>query len=1335
MLGPVLSCMRKITHIVVLSGVLVVTFAGAVGADEDIVGGWSPAGATGEQWKPPARSESHKVEVSPTSVCTGNVRMWISADSPTRMTVIWRTCPRGALPLLVTNLSEIFGYTFDPRIPSALPDGADRVALVPTGHLRTWLQADQLIELTTECQSRSREECLVLSAKAARSLAATLPGRPAAGPPDPGPVIHTALRVVLIALAAMVFGVPYLRRRRRVARAGTAGDDRWKSVDVPARSLRGDAATRRFWVSMLWVSAGVGIVILAEPIFSSDTTFSLGSVAPSFFFAIISGYRTFRSTSHPLLSRNWLLHGRTTRTPRRERLITGMLTIFAGTVIVAGWTAVLNLLTYDWYAIHLTDLERAVIAAALAVLMVLAFLAANRAHRAEVRAAWRFFNAAGGVPFAFLRSAADDLIRMRRSPMIRRNGPLRFFDWIRLYPPVPFPPTIALLLARHGKLVALDPPGHRVTGTGAPAIHLPPKDITAHARSARGVLLLAPTEAGWPLAALPKDPATACVLLVIPPWPDAEFDRRFAAFQAVAGIHPVLRELAEPWVSQATLVLAHVPGEGWRGWGARDRTEWTYTVALDAALEYASPKWDRALAERGNQAPAGQEFDDRPKVLVHAYPAPEETRVASEIGTRLATMGINILDSRRNPTGYNSTIVVMSNAALRDPAWVASTVELAGAGDALIPVVVEAINGERPAELSTPNWIDWTHGAAKAIADLFTAVNSRSSIYRKHRDLMGQARTWQQRGRPKQLLISNRQRAEDAARHVEHVERDLRAKPDPLTREFVQASVARSSSLARRLSWWALGITAVLAVTAFAVKVTVDDVRLRNKNNTIGAIVSTFAVSGMNNPGYLGLQSAALLLQGSGEQENLGRRALIDALNQRWPVTFLGSEHDAQMTDVAVGDRSPVYSLDVAGTLTTWDISSAQATARHFVAKDVDQLDMTTDGSLIVVTERTRLHLITPEPWHDDVIDLPAPINQVALAGKLDEVTVALTDGRLVAAAVGKPLRAIGTYQRILSLRSTVDDQSRALVQTGPDMISVVDPASGAVIGTSRVGLPSFNLSAALGSDGQTVAVVDADRRLRFGPVNDLRPTGQFVPDTVDSLVVLTPTALLFASAQFGTQVYDARSGITTGRLVSPAPGATQVRVSPRGARILTLTGHVVFVWQSLGLTSIPEPDVVRNKGVAAQAEQHGVRAAGTPYGEVTVAGRAIPAVTGPVTAVAIADDGRSILVGSDHGEVAEVDAEPGIVVRRWQAPDYAPVTVLGWTQQRPDLMLIRTAPGRWWITEACNGCGSDAYLLAAFRVRLAGCYRPNNVEQITEAVQQALQLRRCEASPRAEVR
>jgi hypothetical protein len=1325
--------------IAVLS-VLIFSFPLGAAADENtqnVLDSWTPATATAERWRPAGSNEISGIKVSPTSVCGGHGRQWISEDSPTRITLIWRTCPRGAMPLLVTNLPELFGYTIAPDVASALPEDADRVVLLPTGHTRQWLQDDRLIDLTTECQTREREACTAFSAAAAKDLATMLPGQPDTHLPNSGPVIQTALKATLIALGAMVIIIPFVRRLRTIRHRGTSGDDRWTPVDAAARTLRHDAATRRWWLGTLWVTASMSIFLLAGPIFSSDATFSLASVGPSVLFAIFAGYRTLRSTNHPLLRRDWLRHGRTTKPALRNRLFIGALNIFAGAVIMTVLTLIANVVTYDWYSIHLTDLERAVITVVLILLLILAFLGARHAHRVELRGAWQFLNNVQGVPFTFLRQAADDSIRMRRTAMIRRNGAIRFFDWIRLRPLGPFAPTIALLLARHGKVLALDPPHQSLGDTGAATIRLPLQDVVARAQAARGVLLLAPTgteDQGWPLPAIPEDPATACVLLIIPPWTNAEFDGRFTAFKALATGHPLLRELAAPWVSPATLVLAHVPGLGWRGWGAKDRTDWTYTEALESALAFASPRWDLTLAERARRVPTDAEFDSRPKVFVHASSAGVDTEVSALIREGLAEMGVNVLQSPQTVTKEDSVVTVMSNAALRDAAWQTTSAELAENAKDLIPVVVEQIEGDPPDHLATPNWTYWTAGPATALAKLFDAINSNASTFRKHRDLVSQARTWHDRGRPKHLLISQRERAEDAARHVEQVERDVLAKPDALTRDYVRASVARSSNLRRRLPWWAAAICVVLTVTGFAVKVTLDDARLRNKNNTIGVIVSTYSMPGMNNPGYLGLQAAALVLQGQGDQKTLGRQALMNALNEKWPLNFLGSEHDAQLIDVAVTDGSSVFTIDVAGTLTRWDVGSARATARHFVATGLTRLATTADGGLIVAAEQTKLHLIKPEPWHDEVIDLPGTVSRVALAPKTNEITVALTDGRLMSAASGKPLRTIGTYRNILSVQSTEDGDSRALVVPAPGSLSVIDPATGSVTGTSRVELPSFNMSGALGSDGQTVAVVDSDRRIRFGPLGDLRPAGQFVPDTVDGLVVMSPTAFLFASAQFGTQVYDAGSRMITARLVSPEPGATLIRVPPKGGLIATYAGNVVFVWHPFGLTSTPEPSVVQNKGTTVQSTQHGVHAAGTPRGELVLGGdRTIQAVTGPVTAIAVGDDGRSILVGSGRGEVAEVDADPGVVVRRWQAPDNAAIKVVGWAK-RPEQLLIETVPGRWWTTEACNGCGSDATLIAAFRDRMAGCYRPNNVEQITEAVQRTLNLRLCQQSPRAEV-
>jgi hypothetical protein len=89
------------------------------------------------------------------------------------------------------------------------------------------------------------------------------------------------------------------------------------------------------------------------------------------------------------------------------------------------------------------------------------------------------------------------------------------------------------------------------------------------------------------------------VILVFGTGRAADLHQAFGAFGSVACHSPLFGDLASGWITDGTLIMVHVPAEGWgtwHGWGAEQRTAWTYTAAVSEAMAYATTAWQRPPA-------------------------------------------------------------------------------------------------------------------------------------------------------------------------------------------------------------------------------------------------------------------------------------------------------------------------------------------------------------------------------------------------------------------------------------------------------------------------------------------------------------------------------------------------------------------------------------------------------------------------------------------------------------------------------------------------------------------------------------------------------------------
>ncbi len=106
----------------------------------------------------------------------------------------------------------------------------------------------------------------------------------------------------------------------------------------------------------------------------------------------------------------------------------------------------------------------------------------------------------------------------------------------------------------------------------------------------------------WELVQLSDVERRPRVLLVIAPWPREQLGSRWQGFVAAASRLPLFAPLAANPFPSGVEVLTYTTDAGWQGYGASRRWDWSYAAALTAAMEDATPTWERdRLAEQGRQ--------------------------------------------------------------------------------------------------------------------------------------------------------------------------------------------------------------------------------------------------------------------------------------------------------------------------------------------------------------------------------------------------------------------------------------------------------------------------------------------------------------------------------------------------------------------------------------------------------------------------------------------------------------------------------------------------------------------------------------------------------------
>ena len=232
------------------------------------------------------------------------------------------------------------------------------------------------------------------------------------------------------------------------------------------------------------------------------------------------------------------------------------------------------------------DLATGLAAAGLGLLVLGAviFLVARRLGSADAR---RLMLRDPRPPVLYLRSFTDDRLRLwtatlGRPSLVERFTPRRFDR---------FEEVLVRHLSRYGPVIAVNPPGTRLTPLGAARETIEPANWHSAvagwmAHSALIVFLAPPSRVTqgmhWELRTVAEHGQLDKALVVVPPVPAEQLQARWRALGAAcAGLWPftVARPLADP----RALVLAFRHGR-WDVATADTRTEWSYAAALDRVL-------------------------------------------------------------------------------------------------------------------------------------------------------------------------------------------------------------------------------------------------------------------------------------------------------------------------------------------------------------------------------------------------------------------------------------------------------------------------------------------------------------------------------------------------------------------------------------------------------------------------------------------------------------------------------------------------------------------------------------------------------------------------------
>lgn len=1295
---------------------------------------WSPADVSGTWTSQPGKSLS--VNLDKRDVCTGSERNWTDESRRIDIRLDWAHCPSSQ------STSAWRAYYEQNRqaesaqwrtAPAALGANRELIDGLISGNQRSWIQGNYLITVDSVCRAATAQACAEFS----RTIVSDLAGRMGIAPTNlaGGRSIQLAsftlgFSLVVMMILGLVAAVHAVMRHRFVF-ADSPG--KWFAVDSAARQHRRRDRFRRHGRLLILPTVVFAVVLGLDWTVSAVTPIDVaGFLLPALFaipgVALLSAGRD----RYPVEQR-WRSSG---------ALLRAALTW----VLMALSTAVLCLQVVLGLFGFATDgaLPEELGSDTLTALLILLLLPATGlswsiALRRETDA-WRIRNRQPGRPIVVLGGFGErsGWIWVKRT---RRRGPSNLVTQL-IVPTKPrrFTSYLPALLAGHGPVATVGPVGRTVTG---PATRIPlhpdrwSEALGQQVRDSRVVVIAVGGSLGnspvGELAAVAVESSATPIMLVMSPGSAEQITAWYAAWYAAArAVAPF--HLLPPTVPTGTHVLVHVPGHGWAGWGATRRDGWTYLRAVDDALAYVYMTSDADDRPHASAPPPNDpaELARQPGVAILACPT--DAPMAAAVSASVAAMGllpVGPAEVGRAPV--RAVVVVLTPAATADPAWCAEYMRIESAGTRVVAVRRESLSRfTLPGDLSGQPRLDWADTDAARSA-LFVALTSDPAEYETHRDLVYQARGWIAARRDPALLISDQRGARAAADHIARSSGDPLSRPGSLLVEYVDASVAlgRRQQRASRSRIGTIAGAALLLVALLVVGV--HDYRTLIAHNAVGKHLVALPGEATADPALAAVTAAAAVIDGDTQESADAREALTSLLGQQpWPTSSVAVA-DHTVRDVAVLPGGDLLVLDNTGMLTRVAASTDATKWRRAVGSSATAIDA--DANQIAVADARSIHLVTPDTGQAQTVNMGGTVRDVALDGA-DRLAVADIDStRLATVGLGpsNPVRPAGTYRRVFVVRHLVDGGVRALVDTGT-AIEVLDPLDHTH--AARLPLPEGSevVSGALDATGTRVVVVTANGQAYYGALAAPTSLGAALGTTAGPLAVLPGDRVVAAPPGRAPQVYDMRSGLVTDRLNSTLADISQLYVSDDGDTLVVASGGSITTWATAALGSLAGPGrgAHLSSSAAPTLDNAQLRADGTVtatdhYGIAHI----LTAVSGTVTAAVLSADGRELLVGSDHGDVAEVDlvGDGGVadlsLVRSWKSPNGAAIRAVGWSAA-PGRLMIQTADGAWWQPTSCDGCGTATGVLGALRSHLLACYSNGFLTGISPADRQQLGLHTC---------
>ncbi|MCG2620850.1 hypothetical protein LVY72_02855 [Arthrobacter sp. I2-34] len=598
-----------------------------------------PAGAP-EDWVLVEAKPLQGSDYVDTECENGGSESWVGRNT-TRTTVFWMQCanPTLAFQAYSTKWAAASDFAARPQLSGALGPGLDQAGVYAGGRgiSRSWVQGSSYINVDRYCANPPFDACTEGSRLDAQTLRALLPGSVQPDTRGSDLVRDAALFfVVLPLLTLLLLFLPrwWWNRRRQSGYATGPTTARFSAVDRLAGRARRGLLARRGVLTVVVVGGWLGGLFALSPynnywllawFFCGPFVLAIAvsgllwlvwrpgpllriasgpagpptpaSVAGALLRALARGIAAF-AIFYYLICTLMLLLVRSRTPVTNERVIRGL---FEGGPLQIAMGAT------QWLAVRL-DARGGYGLLFLAVLVApitAAYLLDRLGRRLRRRSLTAVLDADTRPYFLYLRGFDED--RLRVSSSLTRRG---FIESFTPFGRPRFEEVLVRYLSRFGPVIAISPRDQRVPDLGAAKLSLSGDAWQDRVREwvggAQAVVMAAtPSEVRrgleWEIDYL-AGVDTPRLMLVVAPWPRDELAARWRGFLKHAGRWPLFAPLQTEEMPSGVQLITWTCEEGWHGYGARRRWDWTYAASILSAVQDAEQSW---TADREREEAAG----------------------------------------------------------------------------------------------------------------------------------------------------------------------------------------------------------------------------------------------------------------------------------------------------------------------------------------------------------------------------------------------------------------------------------------------------------------------------------------------------------------------------------------------------------------------------------------------------------------------------------------------------------------------------------------------------------------------------------------------------------